>query len=627
MPSENESELSALGKARERLYSSDEEKEAPVRGPLEGISSAIPHAWSGRIEALKTVGEPHHVRFASRFLLAALGFFVLAAGVSVFLFYTGRNVVSVDSVELSVQGPTTIAGGDTVPLALLITNRNPATIQDVTLEIDFPEGTRSAENVTLSYPRYIEDLDSLSPGTSVERSIAAVLFGGEGTETVIDIAVSFSTKRSNAVFIKRIAYPITISTAPLSVSLDTITETVSGKPFTIRATVRSNATQLIDNVVLQTNYPTGFTLIDSSIQPVGNNFPVGALEPGESEIVTLTGTLAGQDSEERVFRFTVGTGKTANDPSLAISYMTQEVLVRIAAPFLATSFTVNGSSAASPAVSPGQQVNIGVSWTNALAVPLSNAVIEIKIDGSALDSESVRTTRGFYRSSDRTIIFSRDTDPTLASLAPGSSGLGSFSFSTLSNAPRNSSIILTASIFGERIGQAGVPQQVTASASKTIKLVSAVTFSASSLHASGPFANTGPIPPVAEQETTYTIEWSVVNSGNDLADATVAAVLPAYVSFTGVTSPAGNAITYDSSSRTVTWRAGDISGSSSRQGAFQISLVPSTSQRGSSPALTTAPVFSAFDRFAQTEVRATGSAVTTETFSDSGYTATKGSVQ
>ena len=626
MSPQDDDTLSALGKARERLYDPDIERSS-LDSPLSPRSnSTIPRRWRER-PRLTPLGAPHHLRFASRFFFIALGFFVIAVGISALLFYTGSNTVSVDDIELTIQGPTTVAGGDTVPLSISIANKNPTTAEEVVLDIDFPPGTRSALDLSQPYTRYSDALGSLAPGGQVERTVSAVLFGSEGAKPTIEIAVSFSTSRSSSVFVKRLTYPIVISTAPLSISLDAVTETISGKPFTIRATVRSNATQAIDSVILKAQYPAGYLLADSSITPVGMNFSIGTLAPGASRVVTLTGTLTGQDNDERVFHFTVGTAKAVNDPALAVAYMTQETQIRVAAPFLVTSFIVNGSSVATPAVAPGAPVTVRVSWSNALAVPLANAVIEVGISGAALDPASVEVQKGFYRSADRTVIFSRDTDQALATLAPGATGFGTFSFATLASAPRNSALTLTVSVAGERVGQSGVPERITASANKTIRLVSAVTFTTSSSYAPGPFANSGPVPPVAEEETSYTVTWGIVNTGNDLADAAVTALLPSYVTFPGVTLPADGSISFDGASRKVTWRIGDMAGGASRQGSFRVIVTPSTSQRGMAPLLTTVPSFSAYDRYAEVQVTTTGEAVSTETPGDPGYTANKATVQ
>ncbi len=619
-------DLSALGKVRERLYAKDGVEEVATSALSGQEGPSAPHAWRERLSGA-TIGAPHHVRFARIFFFAGLCFFVLAAGASGFLVYTGGNTVSVNNVAIKIQGPTTVAGGDTAPLSIVITNRNPSALERATLEVTFPEGTRRADDVAVPLLRYSVDLGTLLPGASEERSVSAVLFGAQGSVATIKTSLSFGTERSNATFVARAEYPITISTAPLSVSVDAVSESVSGKEFSIVATVRSNASQALDNVVLTAEYPSGYALTSSSIVPVGTSFAVGSLKAGASKAVTLTGTLTGENGEERVFRFSVGTGKSPGDSSLSVSYMTQEARVRISAPFLSTAFVINGSSASEPAVSPGSSIAVGVTWENTLPSALANAQVSVTLTGDALDPASVKSQKGFYRSLDRTLIFSQDTAPELALLAPGTRGGAAFSFATIPNPPRNAAITLTISIAAERVGQAGVPEQVLATASKTIRLVSTVSFTSSTLHASGPFINSGTVPPAPDAATAYTIRFSVVKSGNDLAETVVTAALPSYVNFTGLTSPTDGSITYDNASRTVTWRIGELAGSASREAFFQVVIIPSTSQRGSAPSLVGPASFSAFDRFAQVKVMANAAGVTTETAGDPGYVPAKGLVQ
>jgi hypothetical protein len=568
------------------------------------------------------------MRLATKFFLFALLFFVIASGIAAYLFLSGSRSVSTDNIAIAIQGPTTVAGGDTVPLALTITNKNPVAITNAVITIDFPEGTRSADDVMTAYPRYTENLGTLAPGASVERSIKAVVFGSGGDQISLPVSLSYGTDSSNATFIKPSTYALTISTAPISVSVSTLTEAVSGKPITLDVTVRSNATTAVSGVLLSAQYPFGFTVSSSNLTPVGNSFTLGTLEPGDTKEIKITGTLAGQQGDTRVFHFTVGTGSASSPQTLAVAYMSQDATVNIAAPFLATTLSLNGSTSTQSVISAGATIQGRLSWVNTLATAIQNADIEIVLAGAALDPSSVRVDRGFFRSADNTIIFNSQTDPSLASLAPGASGVGSFSFSTIAaNALRNSTLSLTISVAGTRIGQASVPESVSSTMVDTIKLTTALALDSYGLHSAGPFVNSGAFPPVANAETTYTVVWNAHNSANAIAGATVSATLPPYVRFTGATSPADGSVTYDASSRTVTWSAGDIGAGASAQAAFQIGFTPSVSQQGMSPVLVNAPTVSGVDRFAQVTVTGQGSAVTTQISRDPAYNPNTSDVQ
>lgn len=622
-----EDDRSSLERARERLYTPVDIRHS--RPTLEPAGErVVPHAWTERVLKRPQHLGKRHVRFAGAFFMAAVAFFLIALGAAGYLFYFGGNAVSVDKISIDIQGPTTIAGGDTVPFLLTITNKNSIAIENATVEIDFPSGTRDATDVLKEYPHYIENLGTIPSGATVTRSVKAVLFGGTGQGVSIPISFSYGAAGSNAVFVKKSSYDLAISTTPLSISVEALAETVSNKPLTLTLTVRSNATVPLSNVVVVGALPFGFSVTSSSLPLNNSSFLLGELAPGASKTITLTGTLSGQNNEQRVFRFTVGTASASNNQSLAVSYMAQDATVMISAPFIDTTLSVNGSTGGGAVLASGSSQNVTVSYANTLMTSVGNATVSIAISGSAVDYNSIRTTSGFYNSANRTVVFSRDTDPSLATLSPGASGIGAFSFATLpaGSLGLSPSVSFTISVSGTRVGQTNVPEEVNSTVTKSFKVVTVVALTASALHSSGPLNNSGPVPPRANQPTTYTILWNAQNKGSAVAGGTVNATLPSYVSYTGVTSGAGT-FSYNESSRTVTWNIGDLSQGASTQGAFQVSLIPSISQKGSAPALTSNAAFSGFDRFAGVQVSATANSVTTETFGDPGYTSSDSSVQ
>lgn len=620
-----EDDTGSLERARTALYSPN--AVTPERKELHGKEEHIlPHEWEQKdISSMPHQGE-RHVRLASIFFGIAVSFFVVALMVAGYLFYFGSNSVGVDKITLDVLGPTMITGGDTVPLSLTITNKNPVAIKNVTAEIDFPDGTRSATNVLAAYPRYVENLGTLESGASITRSIKATVFGGAGQTLTLPVSLTYGTTGSNAIFEKKSSYALAISSSPLSVSIDSMTETVSGAPITFTATVRSNATIPLNNVVLTTAPPFGFSLTSSSVPQNNFSFLIGNLAPGGTKQVRLTGTLTGQNNEKRVFHFTVGTAKSAQDSTLAVEYMTQDATVSIAAPFITTTLALNGDTSANSVINSGSLQNVSLSYTNTLSTTVTNASVTIVVTGAAIDYDSIKTSSGFYNSIDHSIVFSKDTDPALASLAPGASGIGSFTFSTLPVGLSSPTVTLAIAVSGTRVGQTNVPELVTTSAVKTAKVATLIAFSASTVHDSGPITNSGPVPPVSGQATTYSIIWDAQNKGNAVAGGTVTATLPGYVSYTNQTSGTGT-FSYNNVSHTLTWNIGDLVQGASAQGVFQVSLTPSTSQRGGPVILTNQASFSGYDRFAGVRIGATADPVNTEATRDPGYTPGDGTVQ
>ncbi len=628
MPPQEE-EVGALEQARKRLYDI-EPMPKEQRHPLSGAGAhAAPPAWQDIPEVAEAAAPPKKQRNAAGiFFGIAIGFFVLSAGVAAYLFYFGGNSVSPNKITMEIQGPTSIAGGEAIPLSLKLVNRNPVALENASIEIDFPPNARNASNTQEALPRYTEQIGSIASGATLTRSIKAVLFGGKGDVITLPILLSYSTANSKAVFEKKVSYPIEITATPLELQVDSLTETVSGKTIAFNVVVRSNAPTAIQNVVLKADVPLGFTLTSSSVPASNSSFLLGTIAPGSSRSVSIVGTLSGQEGEQKAFHFSIGTANSSTDTLPTVTYMSQTSTVAIQAPFIATTFTLNNDSSDNLVANAGARQNVSINYKNTLPSSVSNVRVEVAITGSAVDYDSITATRGFYRSVDHTIVYAPDTDSALSNLAPGASGVGAFNFAVLPAAKivGNPTMTFTITVSGTRIGQSNVPESVTASLTRTAKVTSGVAVNASATYATGAFQNTGPIPPKANEATTYTVLWNVSNQGSAVADGMLTATLPNYVTYTGKTSGQGT-ITYDVASRTVTWKIGNLAQQERIDGSFQVSIVPSTSQRGSAPNLTSEPNFAGHDRFAGVAVSATGVAATTETKADPGYVSAKGNVQ
>ena len=127
------------------------------------------------------------------------------------------------------------------------------------------------------------------------------------------------------------------------------------------------------------------------------------------------------------------------------------------------------------------------------------------------------------------------------------------------------------------------------------------------MYFTGPFENSGPVPPKAEQETTYSIVWTVTNNLNNVSGAKVIAKLPSYMAWNNVTSPSSENISYDSVTGEVVWNLGAVSAEtgfskSKREVAFQVTLKPSLTQIGSSPNIIEEQILSGKDDYSDIQV-------------------------
>jgi hypothetical protein len=113
---------------------------------------------------------------------------------------------------------------------------------------------------------------------------------------------------------------------------------------------------------------------------------------------------------------------------------------------------------------------------------------------------------------------------------------------------------------------------------------------------------------------------------NSIAGASVHATLPSYVRYV----QGDAAITYDPVTHGVTWAAGEVPAGSAygapKTAAFQVALLPSTSQRGTSPVLMSSISYTGTDRFTKLSVEGMASEVSTQTIQDVGFQGIQGEV-
>ncbi len=637
-------EDSSLERLRSRLYST-EAPDVLTPPPLSEVGhSAEPEEEMYQWKPPKPPKPKKKVSWVVLFFGVAVLFFLAAAGLSLtFLLHGGRSV-SNDNITIQLPTPTSVASGATVPLTITILNHNPAAITDATITINFPDGTRSATDVSQPLVNYTENLGTIPAGKTMSRTTQAVLFGSANQSVTLPVTIQYHTAGSNALFTKQQSFTFTITSAPLSITAQSVDSVAAGQPFTIALAVRSSASTPLDTIAVAAAYPFGFTvqsvkMVKSSTdtspskntQPLGTGslFSLGTIAPGQEKDFVITGTLAGSNNDQRDFQFTVGSLKQDGSQTLAVPYASESKNITLSKPFLSTTLALNNQAidpAVPSVVSAGDRVSGQITWVNTLSTPITHGQVSIKLSGNAFDSTSITVSNGYYDSSTNTITFNEQNSPGLSLLNPGDTGAGTFSITvkkgTSLTGLRNPSIQLGVSVSGQP--GTGAAQTITNNVTGTVVVVTDLALSSRLVHTSGPFKNSGPLPPSPNKPTTYSVMLSMTNSVNSVSGATASMILPQYVTFVGQTHPNDGSVTYDNRTRLVTWKVADVPAGTGITGtpltaAFQISFTPSSSQSASSPILVESQTLTGVDKFTGSQVGNVAQVLTTEITTDSGY--------
>lgn len=565
--------------------------------------------------------------FTKLFIFSAL-FCITVVGIGAYLFFNGSNLISADNIDISISGPVSVPGGEPVTLNIIATNNNNVDLEMVDMSVDFPSGTVDPNNSSQILKNYKKLLGNIKAKGSVSESVSAAIFGEENLQKQVIVTLTYNVKGSTSVFTKTKSYDIIINSSPIGVAVSTLKEVTSGQEFDIKVELSSNSKEVLKDIVFEAKYPFGYNFISSTFPPLANKntWSIGDMPPGAKRAFTIHGSITGENNDLRVFHFNVGT-KSPNNPNvIGTQLISLEKEITLEKPFVTLGIEVGGDDGTGDFASQFDRNSVvTIRWFNNLSTIISNMKIVVDLKGSAYDKGTVVPDGGYFNSGDNTITWSQQTNPELSSVGPGDSGTVSFNIVPKNRGNLSNPVInIGASVSGNRTQETNVPVTIASSAKRNIVISSSIDLSGRIVRSIGGFQNTGPIPPVVDQQTTYTIIWTINNTANALKDAIVKASLPPYVKWTGAFTPDSEDLSYDENSGLVTWNIGNVSAhtnntSPRKEVAFQISFTPSVTHLTNTPVLVNQATLSATDSFTNEKLSSNQESLSTRFSTDPAY--------
>lgn len=648
-PSDHENEK--IERLRRAMYSRTyAEKLGPrERRQLEENPSSIPEDWQHEeklrpnelpLEAILRPRPKATYPILKLMLLGAAVFFVGAIFFFLYyLFFGGASSISARNIDIAITGPTQIAGGEPVNLQVTVTNHNREPLDEAKLVVTYPIGTRLDPTNCLESSCTIA-LGTVEPSATAAIKLPAVYQGSAGERAVVRMEVQYRLGGSNSTFVASSDYAFTFSSAPLTIAVVGNTETVSGQPMQLTLTVLSNASQPIPDVLLSASYPFGFRVSSADPQPSQDGlWRLGILNPGEKREIIINGTLSGETGDSRIFQFKAGGRSSGSSSGIDAALSETQLPVTIAQPFLELDLTVNNEAGPKAVpVTPGNIVHVSVTYKNNLSTSIENAVVVAKLQGLDIDGATVHSEDGFYRSTDRAVLWDKTTtDGELSHLDAGATGKLDFTFevpsSEVLSAIKNPALVISVNAAGERLGQSDVPENLQSTVQQKIAVATDLQMRADGLYFTNPFGVTGNMPPTAGLETAYAIVFSITNTTNATKDARVTAQLPPYVRLIGNHYlPASEKVTFNGNTGAFTWDVGTIAGGAGiegeppRQVVIEVGFTPSTSQVGTQPTLLQNIKLTGTDTLTGESITKTVENVTTNISGDPGFSSTHATV-
>src|SRR3989344_490398 len=214
--------------------------------------------WGGTSsEESGNAGVKMHPSLFLKLFFLSLTFFVVAAAIAFYrlIFAPG---LSPDNVEIVVQAPASVEGGEETSIQIIVTNNNKTSIESASLDIIFPDGARFAGAEDEENYRHHASLGPIAAGESVTENLSIILFGEENTEKEFDITLEYRIEGSSAVFSKGKLFPVALSTSPVSLSVSIPAEVNVGEEISIKIRTTSNSNAVLPDFMVLVDYPFGF---------------------------------------------------------------------------------------------------------------------------------------------------------------------------------------------------------------------------------------------------------------------------------------------------------------------------------------------------------------------------------
>ena len=606
-------------------YRFDEEEDEKVRDNWQ----EKPGAFDELANKMSNRANKKH-SLAKKILVFSIMFFIAACGVAAFVFLGGTNQISSKNVDIKVSGPLSVAAGQETSLDINVINNNNTDLEATSLVVEYATGTRSSADLTKDLGQQRFDLGSIKSGENYDQNIKVVFFGEKDSLKDLKISLEYRIQNSSALFYKETLQEITISSSPVIVTPTYPKEVNSNQDITFSIEVASNSKDPLNNFLLNVEYPFGFVFKSASPTASYNNnvWQLSNLNPGEKKTITITGTVIGQNNEEKVFKVNTGTASQDDERVIAIPFSQSDESITINKSFIGLDVSVGGQNGNYNGQG-GSQVSIGITVTNNLPDKLYNASVEVALSGGALNASNVSPdSSGFFQSFDNSILWDKRSVPGFSEMGPGSQQKLSFSLSPLLYANIASGakpeIDITVAAKGEHILDSGSSEEVSDVETRKITLSTDLLLTSKVARSVGNIENSGPVPPKANTPTTYTVIWDIANSFNQVSNVEVKATLPSYVTWTNVKSPSNEIFSFNPTTNEVVWNAGSIlpgTGFSypKKEIQFQLQFLPSVSQVGQAPVILGETSISAIDKVTDLNIRSTAPAVTTDYSGDPSF--------
>ena len=564
----------------------------------------LPTSWGDNAAIITHGKEDKGFSFGTKVLLISILFLIIVGSFEAWNVLSSRNIVSSTNIDMALDITPYAEGGESIPLTFTLLNRNSAALQGASITLEYKQGIGTQDEQEKVHEK--RDLGTINQNDNKRQDFTVILYGSEAEQRDLTIKLEYKVAGSNATFSKVVTASTVLKTPQIGVHIDGPDLLSVGQSGTFIITVKNNSATTSLPGVLQVTLPNTFTIIsqEPKSSTKGTVWGIPALLPGDIATTTITGSLTGTQGETTSMKAQVGSqGSSAT--SIGVVYSSQTVDIKLRTSPLSFSVAMDTDGGKTDTLRYGDRATLMVNYINTSDKALQDVKLILSVKGNAALYKTIDPINGYYDSEKQTIAWDKTTLPELGTLLPHAYGNVRIVVPIVisgSNSP-------TLKIEMTGIGTAQEKNDVVSTISKTWGVQGSATVRAETTYKNSPFVNTGPVPPQPNKETTYTVHL-VVSAQNGLTNTRVSFRLPTYVTWRNISSDTAK-VSFDESTRTVTWSLGDLASEKNASMDISLSVKPSQSHVNQMPAITSGIVLDADEVVSHAHLQTTISALTT----------------
>lgn len=564
--------------------------------------------------------KPH--RYRKFVFFGSLILFIIGIALAAAFVYLGGKRISADNISFTVAGQNSIGSSETMSLQVAITNQNTVGVEDATLVLRYPDGTRT---ITDPIKNVYEDrisIGTMAPGEAKNVPVQVAVFGKENDIKEVKATFEYRVTGSNGTFYKESEpFKFQITSSPITLQVSSIGKVAAGQPVEVTLTAKSNTNKVLKDVLISASYPNGFNFKESDPKPIYNQniWKIDELKPEQSVTIKIKGSINGLNEEKFGINFSAGLANTDNQFMVGSTLAETRTEFVIERPFISVDISIAGDADRSVVLEPNRLSQVSVMLKNTLDESVYDTVVEVVPKGNAFTPDSIDEQRGFYDSNKNVIRWDVANNPDFTQIKPGDSRRIDFTINPTKNL-NTASFDVTVNVYARRVAETSAQEQLIGTVTANAKYASAGKVAGQ--------ANlmTGPVPPKVGETTKYLMTLVAEAGGNNMTNTKVETSLPTYVTWLDDYSGPGT-IDYNPISKQLVWDVGDVNSGMRKELTFSVSILPSVSQVGITPILVNGQTLTATDRFTGTSISTNALSISAELSKEAGYPEKNGTVE